>query len=322
MPAHNSEPLLVLLTSGDDLLARRAAALSPRVRTVTRQDLESRPELLGRLEVVYGPLSRDEQAAASGLRWLHMRGAGVDGLFPGPLERPEVCVTNSSGIHADSIAEHLFGMLLSWTRRLDRALDLQREERWASDQASGGIRGLCGSTLGVLGAGSIGAAVARAGAAFGMRVIGLRRSGRPLPGYLEMYSPDRRQEFFSRCHVVVNLLPLTHETRRFVGREELAAMPADAILLNAGRGGTVDTEALLEALNSDSIEAALLDVADPEPLPPGHPLWRHPRVRLTPHYSGAHPDYDERAGQLFLRNLRRYLDGTPLENQVNKSAGY
>lgn len=137
-----------------------------------------------------------------------------------------------------------------------------------------------------------------------------------------MYSPDSRLEFFSRCDVVVNILPLTEATRGFMGRPEFDALPPGAIVCNAGRGPTIDTGALLQALDSGRLGAALLDVTDPEPLPPEHPLWRHPRALITPHYSGAHPDYAERAGRIFLENLRLFLDGKPLRNVVDKEAGY
>jgi len=181
---------------------------------------------------------------------------------------------------------------------------------------------LWGKTLGVLGVGAIGGHSAEVGKAFGMRVVGLRRGGGAHPAVERMYAPGERADFLAECDVVLNTLPLTDATRGFLGRAEFAALRPGAVLVNTGRGGTVDTDALLDALRSGRLGAALLDVTDPEPLPPDHPLWTTENVTLTPHYSGSRPDYDERAEAIFLDNLRRYLAGQPLVNVVDKREGY
>ena len=137
-----------------------------------------------------------------------------------------------------------------------------------------------------------------------------------------MYTPEERLAFLGECDVVMNTLPLTAGTRGFLGRAEFAALRPGTILVNTGRGGTVDTDALLDALRSGHLGAALLDVTDPEPLPPDHPLWTTDNVYITPHYSGSRPDYGERADAIFLDNLRRYLAGQPLVNVVDKREGY
>jgi phosphoglycerate dehydrogenase-like enzyme len=120
----------------------------------------------------------------------------------------------------------------------------------------------------------------------------------------------------------VNILPLTSSTRGWIGQRELETLPRGAFVVNVGRGGTVDTEALVQALRSGHLAGAGLDVTEPEPLPPEHPLWTLPNVIITPHYSGAQPGYYQELGELFLANLQRYVRGEPLVNVVDKAAGY
>ncbi len=136
-----------------------------------------------------------------------------------------------------------------------------------------------------------------------------------------MVGPADRKGAFAAADVVMAVLPATAATRRFVGRAEFAAMRA-SVFLNAGRGSTVDTDALVAALGSGALRAAGLDVTDPEPLPRRHPLWRMPNVLITPHCAGNHAEYEERAARVFLDNLRRYAAGEPLEHVVDKEAGY
>lgn len=300
-------------------LPERVRALSPRLQTVTRDDLEARPELLQQIEVIYGGLKREEWPQATGVKWLQTSGAGVNGL---PFEALplEIIVTNVSGIHAEPITEQMFGMLLAVTRDLNRAWEHQKTREWRDFKPD--LGGLWGKTLGVLGVGAIGSQSARIGRAFGMRVIGLRRGGESHPDIEEMFVPDNRLKFFARCDVVMNTLPLTEHTRGFMGAQEFEALPQGAIVINTGRGATMDTQALMNALQSGHLKAALLDVTDPEPLPSDHPLWTMPNVVITPHYSGGHPDYDARAEAIFLDNLHRYLDGAPLHHVVDKVQGY
>jgi phosphoglycerate dehydrogenase-like enzyme len=155
-----------------------------------------------------------------------------------------------------------------------------------------------------------------------MRVLGLRRSGEAHPCVERMYRHDERLEFYRQSDVVMNSLPLTEKTRNAMSWEELAVLPHGAIVINTGRGATINTDALMAALREGRLGAALLDVTDPEPLPEDHPLWTMENVYITPHYSGGHPGYDERAGQIFLENLRRYLAGQPMINVVDKREGY
>jgi phosphoglycerate dehydrogenase-like enzyme len=253
---------------------------------------------------------------------MQVAGAGVNGLLTPEVVASPVRITNASGIHAQPITEHFFGMLLTLTRRLDRAWDEQRSAHWESGPFHGRIRLLAGRTLGVLGVGAIGAHAAQVGAAFGMRVVGLRRSPAPVPHVERVYGPAELELFLREADVVFDTLPLTPATTRLLDARAFAAMKPGAIVANVGRGGTIDTAALVEALRAGHLGGALLDVTDPEPLPADHPLWRMENVLITPHYAGAHPGYDERAAKIFLENLRRYLAGEALLNEVDKAEGY
>jgi D-2-hydroxyacid dehydrogenase (NADP+) len=205
---------------------------------------------------------------------------------------------------------------------LAAAWDMQKTQHWNGEGLGDRVGLLWGKTLGLLGVGAIGSHSARVGKAFGMRTIGLRRGGEAHPDIEQMHAPETRWQFLAACDVIMNTLPLTDTTRGFLGPAEFAAMKPGAILVNTGRGATVQTDALMDALRSGQIGAALLDVTDPEPLPDPHPLWTMQNVYITPHYSGSRPDYEECADAIFLDNLRRYLTGETLINVVNKQEGY
>ena len=155
-----------------------------------------------------------------------------------------------------------------------------------------------------------------------MRVIGVRRHPHPAPHVEHVYGSEEILEALSQANVVMVVLPNTPHTRNFIGQREFKAMPKGVFFFNAGRGQTVNTEALTEAFSSGTVGGAGLDVVYPEPLPPGHPLWRMPNVIMTPHTSGAFSDYVEEAIKVFLNNLHRYLKNEPLQFVVDKKAGY
>ena len=181
---------------------------------------------------------------------------------------------------------------------------------------------LAGHTLGVAGLGAIGLRAAQLAGAFGMRVAAIRRHPQPAPGVEWVGSMDDLPRLLGESDYVVNLLPLTRETRGVFGRAQFAAMKPTAIYTSYGRGATTNTAALVAALRAGTIRGAGLDVVDPEPLPAGHPLWTMDNVVLTPHCSGLHERYNENALAIFLENLRRYRAGLPLNNVVDKALGY
>jgi len=318
-------PVLTLLnTEVPASILARVRDISPRLTVVTATELAERPELLADAEILYTHhISPERVARASRLRWIQTIGAGVEWLLtPEVRRREDLIVTNTSGIHAQPIAEHVFGFVLMFAHQLHRSLRQQVARKWDSSVLRNEVTTLSSSTLGVLGLGAIGRRVAEIGAAFGMRVIALKRSPASAAGVDRVFSPNQLVTFLKEAEYVINTLPLTDQTRGLFGPREFAAMRSDAVFINIGRGGTVQSDALVEALRSGSIRGAALDVTDPEPLPAEHPLWSLENAIITPHYSGAHPGYMQRASAIFLENLVAYLAKKPLSNLVDKHAGY
>jgi len=297
-------------------------AMVPGARVVSEADLDADPSLVGRIEVCYAHLPSGLWGSAASLRWFQSTWAGMERLLAIPDARRHPAVFTNAAIHAAPISEHLFAMLLSLVRNLPLARELQRRRRWDREACEAGLSILEGKTLCVAGLGEIGSRCARIGRAFGMHVIGIRRDPSPHPDADEVVGPADRKGAFAAADVVMVVLPGTAATRAFVGRDEFAAMRASVFFLNAGRGSTVDTDALVAALRDGALRAAGLDVTDPEPLPRRHPLWRMPNVLITPHCAGLHAEYEERAARVFLDNLRRYVNNKPLEHVVDKEAGY
>ena len=313
-----NQKFVLLINSDDEKLRAPILEIAPDCEIITNDE----PNALARAHVIYSGVKPSEIGDAQNLRWLQLFSAGVNRW---PLEKLAVRgvqITTTSGIHAQPITEQMFGMLLMNTRALGIALREQPKGEWRGFDYSPRLQRIADKTLGVLGVGAIGSHAARVGRAFEMRVLGLRSSGAPDENVERMFTPDQKLEFFGQCDVVMNSLPLTENTRGFMGEAEFAALPDGAIVVNTGRGETIDTPALMAWLQSGRARAALLDVTEPEPLPPDHPLWQMENVFITPHYSGNHPDYGARADAIFLDNLRRFVKGEPLHNAVDAGAGY
>lgn len=313
-----------------DLPAARLAATAarfPELHFVSATSAAHASEVLPDADVVLGFCVRpDNFARATRLRWVHVTSAGVGGaLFPALVDSP-VVVTNARGLHATSMSEQAFGMMLALERRLHAAHAAQREHRWAQAQMTGGSPGLgqlAGRTLGLVGFGEVGRAIARLARAFGMHVLAVRRHPQqPADPAHEQWGPERLTELLARADWLALVPPLTPATERLLDAAALARLKPGARLLNLGRGGLVDEPALIEALRSGALAGAALDVFAVEPLPPDSPLWDLPEVILTPHTAGHGPDYWERAMAQFEDNLTRFLAGAPLRNVVDKRAGY
>ena len=255
-------------------------------------------------------------AAGPALRWLSTIYAGLD-AFPLDLLRGRgVTVTNGSGINATAVAEYAVMGVLAAAKRLDRVLAAQAREEWLAD-APGKVE-LDGTRALVIGHGTIGRRIGALLAAFGVAVTGVTRSGRD--GTL---TTDAWQARLGEFDWVVLAAPSTRDTRAMIGHDELAAMKTSAWLINIARGDMIDEDALVAALREGRIGGAFLDPTDPEPLPPGHPLWSAPNCLVTMHLSGrSQTSMFRRGAALFLDNLAAYRAGEPMRNVVDLDAGY
>lgn len=275
----------------------------------------------------YGPAATLLDAAPN-LHWLALSSAGAELAVERGLVRPGgLTVTTASGVHAVPISEHVFGMLLMWVRGWPEMLDLQRASKWPDREGWPPLqpRELSGATLGIIGLGAIGRAVARLGHAFGMRVIATHRSARPGesdPDLDQQYPLTQLRDLLAASDYVVVAAPATSETRHLIGANELAAMRPHAFLINIARGSLIDQDALITALTAQRIGGAGLDVFEQEPLPAESPLWKLPNVILSPHVAGATQRYGERLADLLIENITHLRNGEPLRNVVEPERGY
>jgi phosphoglycerate dehydrogenase-like enzyme len=260
------------------------------------------------------------------LRWAHSASAGVGGSLHQAMRASDVVLTNAAGIYAEPMADTVLAMVLHFARGIDFAVRAQAQARWDKgpfDAADMPLRELSECTLGIVGLGGIGRAVARRGVALGMRVVATRRSGTDGPEGVEVFSgADALDRILPRSDVLVLAVPQTDETRAMVGARELAMLPEGAVVVNVARGGVVDEDALIAALRGGRLRGAGLDVFTREPLPEDSPLWALPNVLVLPHVSGASHRFWRRQTDLIIQNLRRYAAGEPLLNTVDKQAGY
>jgi phosphoglycerate dehydrogenase-like enzyme len=271
-----------------------------------------------------GPAIDDVLAAGHGLQWLHQRGAGIDRIATPTLVGSKVILTNGSGNHAPNIAEHVLAMMLAFARPLPALVRAQQAREWQPPRAQT-VFELAGQTLAIVGYGAIGTALAERAAAFGMRVIGVRRTAaaQPLPPHASaMFPTEHIDAALAEADHVVIAVPLTAQTRGLFSTARLAAMKRGARLYNVGRGAIVDHEALLAALRSGQLAGAGLDVTEPEPLPASSPLWTEPGVLITAHSSGQTPRSFERYRDLLVENMQRFQRGEALLNVVDKALGY
>ena len=255
----------------------------------------------------YGAMIREVWNEARHLRWIHSLGAGVEKLPFDLLRTTGVIVTNSRGVYADALAEFVVGAMLWFAKDFRHLMLNQAARRWETAN----VQRLEGATAGIIGHGSIGAAIGRRAEALGMRVLAARRSG-GLP----------IDELIPQSDYVVLSTPLTAATRHLMNASRIALMRPTAVLINVARGAVVDEPAMIDALAARRIHGAALDVFETEPLPPGNRLWTLDNVLISPHSADQTRDSHQRAVAFFNANLERFRNGAPLENVIDKDAGY
>ncbi len=335
------DPIYVLSTmSFPDEFLDLLRAVSPRLTVVQHNaaSVDKVPsELWDQVEVLYTMSAVPDPVRAPGLRWVQLHSAGVNQVQNTPLWGSDVVITTASGVHTSNMAEYVLMMMLAFAHRLPRMLDYQARAEWPSQRWRKFVpQELRGATVGVVGYGSIGREVGRLAHAFGMRVLGVHRGGTAgSPGYElpelanqpgaepdRLYIPDQLTHMLADCDYVVLAVPYTSATHHLINQTALRAMKPTAVLVNVARGAVVDEAALIDALREGRIAGAALDVFGEEPLPADSPLWKMENVVISPHVAGFTPHYDKRVTTLFGENLRRYLAGEPLLNQVERGREY
>jgi phosphoglycerate dehydrogenase-like enzyme len=269
-------------------------------------------------------LSPEEFTRCKKLRWLHLGVAGVEKSLHPALVSSKVVITNARGIHGDVMSEYVLAAILSCANRFDLAAAGKAAKAWRQKEIVHHRHTVVGKTVGIIGAGAIGAAAGKLCHACGMRVIGIRRSperGAPR-GFEKIYGINGLPQLLAESDYVVLAAPLTSQTQRLLGAKQFALMKPTAFFINIARGAMVDETALIEALGEKKIAGAVLDVFMDEPLPPESPLWNLEAVFITPHVSGNFEQYVERVGEQFAENLSRYVREEPLVNVVDKVRGY
>lgn len=252
------------------------------------------------------------------LRWAQAATAGVESWLALPDLPDNLILSCARGTHRRSMPENILGALFYVAKPYAACAEDQKQSKWTRRQAIP----LNGQTLGILGLGEIGQAVARLATALGMKVIGTRRTPGELPGVAEVLPPERSDEVIAQADYLVLLLPATPATENFINADRLAMMKPNAWLLNFGRGDLIDDAALIAATSGKKIAGAILDVFRQEPLPESHPFWKAEGILVLPHIGGGYPNRDKVVAALFADNLGRYLDGKPLREQVDRAAGY
>lgn len=281
--------------------------------------------LLDGADVLLGFCTHETLNNGKELRYILNYSAGVDQCMSSPLiHERNLLVTNMQRIYGPGIAEHTIGMMYMLTRKLHVFHDRQREQQWDRDAVVGTqMWEVQGRTMLVVGLGGIGTQIARRANALGMRVIATRNSSRQGPDFVAYVGLSHElAELVGQADVVVNATPLTPATTGLFDRKIFAKMKPGAYFINVGRGKSVVTDDLIDVLNAGHLGGAALDVQDPEPLPPGHPLWNARNVIITPHISAGSDAQMERFWIVVRENLRRYTLGERMLNVVDTKRGY
>ncbi|MCP4229724.1 MAG: D-2-hydroxyacid dehydrogenase [bacterium] len=290
------------------------------IRSEGKNHLDS---LIGEIDILIAwSFDREYINRAKLLKWVHFAASGVDGIVYPELLDSSIIVTSSKGSHEQPVAEHTMAMILAYARGIHVSMRNQRERRWSRRSVVDVTVELHEKTLGIVGMGRIGLAIARMGRVFGMRIIGTDRRGRDFDELDHVYTMDELPKVIEESDYLVLALPLTDDTHHLIGLDEIRLMKGDAVLVNIGRGALVDEKVLVEALSRQWIGGALLDVFEEEPLPPNSPLYNLGNVIITPHVGGVTPIYWKRMAEIFGADFERFLAGEPMTALVDKDKGY
>lgn len=267
-------------------------------------------------------LLREVFLLAGQVRWIHSRSAGLEQVLFPELVESEVILTNGRGVFSPSLGEFVLGAILYFAKDFRRMIRNQMASIWEPFD----VTMTSGQTLGIVGYGSIGRAVAARARDLEMNVLALRRrvAQQPKEDLLidRVYGSEQRLEMLSQCDYILVALPLTEQTKGLIANAEFAVMKKNSVVINVGRGPTIDERAMIEALSENRIRGAAVDVFDQEPLPQGHPFYSLENVLLSPHCADHTPDWLDNSMRFFLAQLSRFRHGETLLNIVDKALGY
>jgi D-2-hydroxyacid dehydrogenase (NADP+) len=276
-------------------------------------------------DVFVGGLTPDALRAARQLQWFASTSTGVDRYVIMPeLRESDIILTNARGVHGGCLAESAFGMILAFTRGIRESIFYQMRSEWASRELRSKLVELKGATMGIIGFGTVGQAVAHLAQAHGMRILAVDLYPARHPDYVsELWPVGRLHDLLRVADYVMVTVPFTPQTANMIGEEEFALLKPSAMLVGMSRGGIIDQAALARALREGRLAAAALDVFDPEPLPADSELWGVPNLLITPHIAGGTQYEHDYFVEILDDNLGRFLRGErPLRNQVDKEAGF
>ena len=340
---NDTHPVEVLITVAfPEALIDGLRQISPRLRITvipTRRSEDIPADVWERCEVLYTDIVLPDPARAPKLRWVQFHYAGIDFALESPLlQKPDLLVTNLSGASAPQMSEYILMMMLGLGHRIPEIFTNQARADWPRDRWERfSPLELHGSTVGIVGYGSVGRELARLLRPFGVTVLATKRdvmhpedTGYNIDGlgdpqgdlFHRLYPIEALCSMVKLCDFVIVSLPLTPQTKDLIGEEHLRAMKQGSYLIVVGRGGVIDQDALVSALQDNKIAGAALDVFAGEPLPATSPFWRLPNVIVTPHVSGVSPRYVERAAVLFEENLTRYLNNDDILNRYDPDRMY
>lgn len=254
------------------------------------------------------------------LKWLQVISAGVDSLPLEEIYHRNIILTNGRGVHKIHMGEYAMGAMISMARNFPTMYQRQKQNIWDRKVPQGEIYG---STVGILGLGSIGGQIAKLAKAFGMKVLGVQKNPKITENVDEVYAMEEIKEVFIKSDYVINLLPATKETHKLINKEHFNLMKETAVFINIGRGTTVNEDDLIDTLKNKRIRGFFSDVFYQEPLPEDSELWKLDNVVITPHICGASPKYNDRAMEIAKHNLKVILTGQgEMVNLVTKEKGY
>lgn len=299
----------------------RLQSVSPEVEVIVAKKLEDAVAKVADVDAVYGGgrLAREIFLAGKNLKWVQIRGAGVEASLHPELIESDVILTNTSGAYDIPIADHVFAMLLCLSRGLNIFIRRQIEGVWRGAP----VLELAGQTILIVGLGSIGLAVAQRAHGFDMRILAVDVMEVDKPKYVErVEKPEKLHEVLPEADFIAICCPLTQKTHRLIGEAEFQKMKPTARIINPARGKIIDQSAMIRALSEKRIAGVGLDVFEQEPLPADSPLWKMSNVIITTHTAGSSPATVGRITDIVCENLRRFLAGEPLINVVNKKSGF